>query len=112
MKNLVILIGNVGNKPENISKTSNKAVTFSLATNERFKDKNGDKQQITDWHNIKVFNGLSGFALDYLDKGSTVEVQGRLKTDKYEDREGNTRYATYVLADEILLLDKKIGPAE
>jgi single-strand DNA-binding protein len=71
-----------GNKPQNISQIASKVVNFSVATNEWKKGQDGNKQQVTDWHNIKVFNKLADFALEYLDKGSSIEIQGRLKTDK------------------------------
>ena len=101
----------MGNKPH-ISQTSNKVVNFSLATNEWIKDQKGNNQQITNWHNIKAFHKLADFALEYLDNGSFIEIQGRLKTDKYENKNGDTKYSTYILADEILLLDKKSGSVE
>jgi single-strand DNA-binding protein len=80
---------------------------FSLATTEAYKDKNGQTQYSTDWHTIVLWHNLADLAATYLRKGSLVYVEGKLKTRSYEDKEGNKRYVTEVVAEQLIMLDKK-----
>lgn len=106
--NKVTLIGNLGNNPEisNLEKNI-KVAKFSLATSETFKDDNGQKQTITDWHNIVLWRGLADLAQNFLHKGSLVYIEGKLKTRNYDDKDGRKVYVTEVIGEQILLLDKK-----
>ena len=103
--NKVILIGNLGKDPELRYTPGGAAVTnFSIATNERWKDKNGQPQERTEWHNIVLWGRLAEIANDYLKKGSAVYIEGRLQTRSWEDRDGNKRYTTEVVAQRVLFL--------
>jgi single-strand DNA-binding protein len=106
--NKVILIGNLGKDPE-IRRLENGAVVanFSLATSETYTDKNtGEKRETTDWHNIVVWRGLAEVVEKYIHKGTKIYVEGKLKTRSWQDKEGNTRYTTEVLAEEITILSR------
>lgn len=111
--NNVILIGNVGRNPEiRTSAEGKKIANFSLATSESWKDKNGQKQEKTEWHNVVVFNsGLSELVDLYVSKGSKVYVEGALQTRKWTDKSGIERYTTEVVLSgyncNICLLDAK-----
>lgn len=105
--NKVTLIGNLGNDPTIQHLEGNVTVAkFSLATSENFKDSNGQNQTITDWHNIVLWRGLADLAEKYLHKGSLIYVEGKLKTRTYEDKDGQKRYVTEVIAESFLMLDK------
>jgi single-strand DNA-binding protein len=104
--NKVILIGNLGKDPE-VRRLENGAVvaSFSIATSEVYTEKaTGEKRETTDWHNIVVWRGLAEVAEKYIKKGSKVYVEGKLKTRSWQDKEGNTRYTTEVLGEEITIL--------
>jgi single-strand DNA-binding protein len=104
--NKVILVGNCGSDPE-IRYGANGApiTTLKLATNESWKDKaTGEMQERTEWHRVKLFGRLAEIASEYLRKGRSVYIEGKLRTDKYTDKEGIERYTTDILADEIQLL--------
>jgi single-strand DNA-binding protein len=106
--NKVILIGNLGKDPE-VRRLENGAVVanFSLATSETFVDKTtGERRENTDWHNIVVWRGLAEVVEKYIRKGSKIYVEGKLKTRNWQDKDGNTRYTTEVLADEITILSR------
>jgi single-strand DNA-binding protein len=106
--NKVTLIGNLGNDPNIQTLEGNiKVAKFSLATSENYKDSNGQNQTSTDWHNIVLWRGLADLAQNYLRKGSLVYVEGKLKTRSYDDKDGQKKYVTEIVADNILLLDKK-----
>lgn len=108
MVNKVILIGNLGKDP-NIKRFSetNAIAEFSLATSERYRDKEGNLQTITDWHNIKISNPrLAEVAEKYLKKGMRVYVEGKIKTRDYE-KDGQKRYITEIIAENFQMLDKK-----
>ena len=108
MFNQVQIIGRVGQDPETKNTPSGSAVcNISIATNESWKDKNGQKQERTEWHNVVAFAKLAEIMGSYLHKGSLVFIQGRLKTDKYEDKDGITRYKTSIVARELKMLDGK-----
>ena len=90
--NKVMLIGNLGKDPEVRALESGVPVaTFSLATSESYKDKEGNRQTATEWHNIVVWRGLAEVAEKYLKKGSQIYVEGKLKTRNWQDKDGNTR---------------------
>lgn len=105
--NKVMLIGNLGKDPE-VKTLDNgaKIATFPLATSETYKDKEGNRQTRTEWHNLVLWRGLADIAETYLHKGSQVYIEGRLSTRKWEDKEGNTRYTTEVIGDNLVLLSR------
>ena len=107
--NKVILIGNLGKDPETRYMPSGKAATnFSIATSERFKDREtGEPQERTEWHRIATFDRLAEIAAEYLKKGSKVYVEGRLRTRKWQDKEGKDRYSTEIIADQMQMLDSR-----
>jgi single-strand DNA-binding protein len=106
--NKVTLIGNLGKEPEYQQLDGNVSVAkFSLATTESFKDKNGQTQYSTDWHTVVLWRNLAELAGKYLQKGSLVYIEGKLKTRSYDDRDGNKRYVTEVVAEQIIMLDKR-----
>lgn len=109
--NKVILIGNLGKDPE-VRHLENGAVVanFPLATSEVYTDKTtGEKRENTDWHDIVVWRGLAEVAEKYLKKGYKVYVEGKLKKRSWQDKEGNTRYTTEVLAEEMTILSRPEG---
>jgi len=108
--NKVILVGNVGKDPEIKYTPSGIPVgKFSLATNERFKDKNGEFQKRTEWHNIVAWQRLAEIVGEYVSKGSKLYVEGKIQTSSWEDRQsGERKYRTEIVARDLLLL----GPRE
>lgn len=104
--NKVILIGNLGRDPEIRRLDNNTPVaSFSIATSEVYNDRQtGERREITDWHNIVVWRGLAEVVEKYVKKGMKVYVEGRLKTRSWQDKEGQTRYTTEVMADELNIL--------
>jgi single-strand DNA-binding protein len=108
MINKVILIGNLGKDPEVRYLESNVAVArFSLATNESYKDKKGDWQTTTEWHNIVCWRNLAERAEKQLKKGSQIYVEGKLTHRTYQDKEGQERNITEVVANTIRILDRR-----
>jgi len=106
--NKAILIGHLGKDPEVRYMPSGEAVAnVTLATSETWKDKNGEKQEKTEWHNIVFFKRLAEIAGEYLKKGSQIYVEGRITTEKWQDKEGKDRYTTKIVANEMKMLDKK-----
>ncbi len=106
--NKVILVGNLGKDPEVKYLDNGVAVAnFSLATTEKYKNKEGEKVSQTEWHNIVLWRGLAEVAEKYLKKGASVYIEGKIKTRKWEDKDGNTRYNTEILADNITMLGGK-----
>lgn len=106
--NKVILIGNLGKDPE-VRHLENGAVVanFPIATSESYKDRNsGERVTQTEWHNIVVWRGLAEVAEKYLKKGSSVFIEGKLKTRSWDDKDGNTRYTTEVVADSMTMLGR------
>jgi single-strand DNA-binding protein len=105
--NKVILIGNIGQDPEVKYMPSGGAVTnVSVATSETWKDKNtGQPQERTEWHRVVFFNRLGEIAGEYLRKGSKVYIEGKLKTRKWQDKDGVERYTTEIIANELQMLD-------
>jgi single-strand DNA-binding protein len=103
--NKVILIGNLGRDPETRYTTGGDAVTnLRLATTETWKDKSGEKQEKTEWHTVVLFGRQAEIAGEYLKKGRSVYIEGRLQTRKYTDKEGQERYSTEVVGDRMQLL--------
>jgi single-strand DNA-binding protein len=103
--NKVILIGNLGKDPELRYAPSGSAVaSFSLATSEQWKDQEGNPQERTSWHNIVVWGKLAEIAAEYLKKGRKVYVEGRLQYRDYETKDGNKRYVTEVVVNDLVML--------
>jgi len=110
--NKVILIGRLGKDPETRYMTSGEAVTTAtLATSETWRDKSGEKQEKTEWHNLVFYNRgaykLAEIAGEYLKKGSQIYVEGRITTDKWQDKEGKDRYTTKIVVNEMTMLGGK-----
>lgn len=106
--NKVTLIGNLGKDPEIQQLEGNLSVAkFSLATTEVYKDKNGQAHYETEWHSVVLWRSLAEVASKFLHKGSLVYIEGKLKTRMFEDKEGKTRYVTEIVADQLIMLDKK-----
>ncbi|TPV34770.1 single-stranded DNA-binding protein [Paucihalobacter ruber] len=107
LRNKVQLIGRLGQDPEIINfADGNKMAKFSLATDDSYKDKNGAKVERTDWHNVVVKGGLVNIVENYVNKGKEVAIEGKLTTRSYETKEGEKRYVTEVICNELLLLSK------
>ena len=107
--NRVMLIGNLGKDPDVQYLEGNIGVAkFSLATTETFKDRNGKLISQTEWHTVVLWRGLAELAQKYLHKGSLVYIEGRLRTRSWEDKEGNKKFATEVVGDNLIMLDKKL----
>ncbi len=111
--NKVILLGNLGKDPEVRYMTSGEAITtITLATSENWKDKSGEKQEKTEWHRVVFFGKLAEIAGEYLKKGRQVYVEGKLQTRKWQDKEGQDRYTTEIVAKEMTLLGGKSTGAD
>ncbi len=109
--NKVILVGNLGSDPDTRYMPSGGAVTnLSVATNESWKDKQtGEMKDRTEWHKVAMFNRLAEVAAEYLRKGSQVYIEGKLRTRKWQDKDGNDRYTTEIIADEMQMLGGRGG---
>ena len=106
--NRVQLIGYLGKDPESKFTPNGKKVShFSLAVSNRWKSKEGESKEYTEWVNVEAWGRLGEICQEYLKKGSLVYLEGRLKTEKYEDKEGETKYFTKVVALTLQFLDKK-----
>ena len=106
--NRVILIGNLGKDPDVQYLEGNIGVAkFSLATTETYKDRGGKLVSQTEWHTVVLWRGLAELAQKYLHKGSLVYIEGRLRTRSWEDKEGNKKFATEVVGDNLIMLDKR-----
>jgi single-strand DNA-binding protein len=106
--NRVMLIGNLGKDPDFQQLEGNIAVAkFPLATTETFKDRTGKLVSQTEWHTVVLWRGLAELAQKYLHKGSLVYIEGRLKTRNWEDKEGVKKFATEVVGDNLIMLDKR-----
>lgn len=111
--NKVILIGNLGKDPEVRSLEGGaKVASFSLATNEVFKGKDGNKVEQTEWHNIVVWRGLAELAEKYLRKGSQIYLEGKIKTRSWDDKDGNKRYTTEIVGDNMTFLGKPMSDSQ
>jgi single-strand DNA-binding protein len=103
--NKVILVGTLGKDPEvRYSQSGSALATVSVATNEKWKDKNGEMQERTEWHRVKFFGRLAEIAGEYLKKGGQVYVEGSLRTEKYTDKQGVEKYSTDIIANEMQML--------
>ncbi len=109
--NKVIIVGNLGADPDSRAMPSGNAVTnISVATSESWNDRDtGEKQEKTEWHRVVFFNRLAEIAAQYLKKGSQVYVEGKLQTRKWEDKEGNERWTTEVVANQMQMLGDRMS---
>jgi single-strand DNA-binding protein len=108
--NKVLLIGNLGKDPEVRYTASGTAVaSFSLATSEKFKNKDGEWEERTEWHNVTLWGRLAEIAGEYLAKGKTVYIEGRLQTRKWQDKDGKDRYTTEIVGEKMQMLSRKDG---
>jgi len=113
MVNKVILLGNLGKDPILKYTPSGAAVcTFSVATSEKFKDKSGQMQEKTEWHNIVVWRQLAEICGKYLQKGKTVYLEGKIQTRSYDDRDGAKRYITEIVADQMRMVGSREGQGQ
>jgi single-strand DNA-binding protein len=108
--NKVILVGNLGRDPETRYTASGDPITnVSIATTDTWKDKSGEKQEKTEWHRVAFFGKLAEIAGEYLKKGSQVYVEGRLQTRKWQDKDGQDKYTTEIVADRMQMLGSRAG---
>ncbi|HLS29718.1 MAG TPA: single-stranded DNA-binding protein [Flavobacteriaceae bacterium] len=108
LRNRVQLIGNLGQDPEIINlESGRKLAKFSLATNEIYTNKQGDRVTNTDWHNIVAWGKIAEIVENYLTKGKQVMIEGKINYDQYETKQGEKRYATQITANELLLMGSK-----
>jgi len=109
--NKVILVGNLGNDPETKYMPSGDAVTnLSVATSESWKDKQtGEQKDRTEWHRVAMFGRLAEIAAEYLRKGSQVYIEGKIRTRKWQDQQGNDKYTTEIIANEMQMLGGRSG---
>ncbi|HOO42652.1 MAG TPA: single-stranded DNA-binding protein [Bacteroidales bacterium] len=108
MLNKVMLIGNVGKDPEIRHLESGTAVAnITLATTERYKDRNGETQEQTEWHNVVLWRGLADVTERFVRKGSQIFIEGKIRTRSWEDQSGQKRYTTEIVADNMQLLGRK-----
>src|SRR5512136_2718813 len=108
--NKVILIGNLGRDPETRYTADGAAITnITVATSLRYKDSSGQQQEETEWHRVAFFGRLAEIAGEYLKKGSPVYVEGRLRTRKWQDKDGQDRYTTEIVADNMQMLGSREG---
>lgn len=107
--NKVILVGNLGKDPEVRYLEGGTAVAnFPIATSENYTDRNsGEKKTITEWHNVVLWRGLAEIAEKYLKKGNQVYIEGKLRTRKWQDKEGNDRYTTEIVGDNMQMLGRR-----
>ena len=113
MINKVILVGNLGKKPEiREFEGGRKVANFSVATNESYTNKAGERVKNTEWHNIEMWDRLAEIADKYLDKGSTVYLEGKIKTDQWTDKENVTRYTTRIRVNNMQMLGGKGDASE
>lgn len=106
--NKVILIGNLGKDPEvRTLDNGSKVANFSLATSESYKNKEGQKVTETEWHNIVLWRKLADIAELFLNKGSKVYIEGKIKTRAWDDKDGNKRYTTEIMGDSLTMLGKR-----
>lgn len=106
--NKVTLIGNLGKDPEIQQLEGNIAMSkFSLATTETFKGRDGQSASNTEWHSVVLWRSLAELAAKYLHKGSLIYIEGKLKTRQFEDKEGKVHYMTEIVAEQLIMLDKK-----
>jgi len=110
MVNKAIIIGNLGGDPEiRYTQSGDAVANFTVATTEKWKDQQGQQQEQTEWHKIVAFKRLGEICGEYLGKGSKVYVEGRIQTRQWDDKDGNKRYTTEIVAREMKMLDSKLG---
>ena len=103
--NKVILVGNLGQDPEvRYTPSGDAVVNLSLATTDKYKDKNGETKEVTEWHRVSFFGRPAEICGEYLKKGSQIYVEGSLRTRKWQDKEGNDRYTTEIRGDRMQML--------
>lgn len=108
LRNRVQLIGNLGADPEiKIFDSGKKKVTLSLATSDNYKNANGEKVEQTQWHNIIAWGKTADVAEKYLQKGSEIAIDGKIQYRSYEDKNGEKKYITEIMVNELLMLGKK-----
>ena len=108
MKNLVIIIGNLGADPElRYTQGGSQVASFNVATTERWKGQDGKAQEATEWHRIVAWDKLGEICSQYLHKGSRVYIEGKLQTRKWQDQDGTDRYTTEIVAKEMKMLSAK-----
>ena len=108
LRNKVQLIGNLGNDPEIITLESGKKLAkFSIATNDTYKNKEGERVTDTQWHNVVAWGKTADIIEQYVTKGKEIAIEGKLSHRSYDDKEGNKRYTTEVVCNELLLLGSK-----
>ncbi len=106
--NKVILVGRLGKDPElRYTPAGTAVVTFTMATTENFKDRDGNRQEKTEWHNIVAWRQLAEICGKFLHKGKQVYIEGKIQTRSYDDRDGNKRYITEVVADQMQMLGSR-----
>ncbi len=106
--NKVILVGNVGKDPETRYLDESTAITkFSMATSETYRNKSGERVSTTEWHNVVLWRGLAQVAEKYVKKGSQIYIEGRIKTRTYDDADGNKKYITEIVGDQLQLLGRR-----
>ena len=112
--NKVILVGNLGADPETRYQPSGEAITnIRVATTDRWKDKaSGEMKEATEWHRVAFFGRLAEISGEYLKKGSQVYIEGRIRTRKYQDKDGNERYSTEIIGDRMQMLGSRAGGGE
>jgi single-strand DNA-binding protein len=111
--NKVILVGHLGRDPETRYMPNGEAVTnVTVATTDVWKDKNGEKQERTEWHRVTFYRRLAEIAGEYLKKGRQIYVEGRLETRKWQDKDGHDRYTTEIIASEMKMLGARTGAGE
>jgi single-strand DNA-binding protein len=106
--NKVLLIGHLGKDPElRYTKGGDAVASFSVATNESWKDAEGNTQERTDWHNIVAWRKLAEICAEYVKKGSKVYIEGKIQTRSYDDKDGVKKYVTEITANDLIMLDSK-----
>lgn len=108
--NKVFILGNLGRDPEvKELQSGSKVANIPVATTETFKDRNGERQERTEWHNVDLWNRQAEIAQEYLSKGDSVFIEGTIRTDKWQDQEGNDRYTTKIRGLSMTMLGKRSG---
>ncbi len=108
--NKVFILGNLGRDPEvKELQSGTKVANIPVATTETFKDRNGERQERTEWHNVDLWNRQAEIAQEYLSKGDSVFIEGTIRTDKWQDQEGNDRYTTKIRGLSMTMLGKRSG---
>ncbi len=111
--NKAMVIGNLGSDPDvRYTQSGTPVATFSIATSERWKDKEGQMQEATEWHKIVVWRALAEVCREYIKKGDKVYIEGKMQTRKWQDSDGNDRFVTEIIARNMEMLGGKTNPAE